>query len=128
MFQHTGQELADNLKKCMASALKKFHQVNGALPERIIVYRDGVGDGQVFVHMYILAYCVEFPIVTKKRCMGKLVNLSEVCTLLQEKVAPLRWQVTMHHHVDVVHAYSQVCSARATGLTSRECSTLKRLN
>ena len=47
MFQHTGQELADNLKKCMTIALKQYHKVNGSLPERIVVYRDGVGDGQV---------------------------------------------------------------------------------
>ena len=49
MFQHTGQELADNLKVCMAAALRKFAEVNGSLPERIMVYRDGVGDGQVRV-------------------------------------------------------------------------------
>ena len=47
MFQHTGQELADNLKECMSKALRKYHEINGALPDRIIVYRDAVGDGQV---------------------------------------------------------------------------------
>lgn len=47
MFQHTGQELADNLKECMSKALRKYHEVNGGLPDRIVVYRDGVGDGQV---------------------------------------------------------------------------------
>ena len=47
MFQHTGQELADNLKVCMTGALQNYHTVNGYMPERIIVYRDGVGDGQV---------------------------------------------------------------------------------
>lgn len=47
MFQHTGQELADNLKVCMTAALKNYHQINGCLPERIMVYRDGVGDGQL---------------------------------------------------------------------------------
>ena len=34
-------------------ALEKYHEVNGLLPERIIVFRDGVGDGQlaaVFEH------------------------------------------------------------------------------
>ena len=45
-FQHTGQELADNLKLCMTNALKVYHSINKSLPERIIVYRDGVGDGQ----------------------------------------------------------------------------------
>ncbi len=47
MFQHTGQELADNLKECMARALRRYHDINKTLPGRIVVYRDGVGDGQV---------------------------------------------------------------------------------
>ena len=47
MFQHTGMELGDNLKKCTVAALKKYKEVNGVMPDRIIVYRDGVGDGQV---------------------------------------------------------------------------------
>ena len=29
------------------AALRKFNDVNGDLPERIIIYRDGVGDGQL---------------------------------------------------------------------------------
>ena len=28
-------------------ALKKYNELNGELPEPVIVYRDGVGDGQV---------------------------------------------------------------------------------
>ncbi len=47
MFQSTGQELADNLKVAMTSALHNYHKINGVLPDRIIIYRDGVGDGQV---------------------------------------------------------------------------------
>ena len=38
--------------KCIShvlAALKKYHDVNGKLPERIIVFRDGVGDGQLDV-------------------------------------------------------------------------------
>jgi len=31
----------------IVDALKKYHAVNGSLPNRIIVYRDGVGDGQL---------------------------------------------------------------------------------
>ncbi|XP_022109192.1 piwi-like protein 1 [Acanthaster planci] len=46
-FQHSGQELIDSLKVCMTSALKNFHEINGSLPERVIIYRDGVGDGQL---------------------------------------------------------------------------------
>jgi len=29
------------------AALKKYHEINQALPDRIVVYRDGVGDGQL---------------------------------------------------------------------------------
>ena len=53
MFQSTGQELADNLRTAMSSALHYYHKINGVLPDRIILYRDGVGDGQasIFYHL-----------------------------------------------------------------------------
>lgn len=57
MFQHTGQELADNLKRCMTNALRQYHKINGTLPERIVVYRDGVGDGQVNYVKLALLWC-----------------------------------------------------------------------
>lgn len=41
------QELVDGLKICMVSALTKFHEVNHMLPDKIMVFRDGVGDGQL---------------------------------------------------------------------------------
>lgn len=31
----------------VAKALMEFHQINGVLPERVLFFRDGVGDGQV---------------------------------------------------------------------------------
>ncbi|KAK2155427.1 hypothetical protein NP493_2079g00007 [Ridgeia piscesae] len=46
-FQHTMQELMDGLKVCMQASLKKYNEINGCLPERIVIYRDGVGDGQL---------------------------------------------------------------------------------
>lgn len=52
-FQHSHQELMDGLKVSMQASLRKYHEVNERLPERIIIYRDGVGDGQlpaVFEH------------------------------------------------------------------------------
>ena len=32
---------------CWPGALKNYHRVNGKLPERVLIYRDGVGDGQL---------------------------------------------------------------------------------
>ncbi|PIK51000.1 putative seali [Apostichopus japonicus] len=46
-FQQHGQELIDGLKVCMTASLRKYHEVNHCLPEKIVIYRDGVGDGQL---------------------------------------------------------------------------------
>jgi aubergine-like protein len=47
LFQHTHQELLDGLKICLQAALRQYYNVNGAAPAKIIIYRDGVGDGQL---------------------------------------------------------------------------------
>ncbi|XP_072372927.1 piwi-like protein 1 isoform X2 [Scyliorhinus torazame] len=47
ILQERGQELVDGLKVCLQAALKTWHAYNKCLPGRIIVYRDGVGDGQL---------------------------------------------------------------------------------
>jgi len=31
----------------LLDALRKYHSVNAALPKYIVIYRDGVGDGQI---------------------------------------------------------------------------------
>jgi len=46
--QRSHNEICDQLKICMTGALKKYREVNGYDPDRILVYRDGVGDGQIF--------------------------------------------------------------------------------
>jgi len=45
--QATHQELSSQIKTCMMGSLKQWMDQNGALPDRIIYYRDGVGDGQL---------------------------------------------------------------------------------
>lgn len=35
------------LRACMVDALKYYFKANQSLPDRILVYRDGVGDGQL---------------------------------------------------------------------------------
>lgn len=49
VFQRSSQELVDGLKQCFSDALRKFHETRGTLPQRIVVYRDGVGAGQLSV-------------------------------------------------------------------------------
>uniref|UniRef100_A0AAQ6A636 Piwi-like protein 1 n=1 Tax=Amphiprion ocellaris TaxID=80972 RepID=A0AAQ6A636_AMPOC len=47
VLQHRGQEIMDGLKMALTAALKDYLKFNKCLPSRIIVYRDGVGDGQL---------------------------------------------------------------------------------
>ncbi|XP_036602756.1 piwi-like protein 4 [Trichosurus vulpecula] len=47
ILQNTKTEMADCLKVCMKGALDRWYRYNHSFPARIIVYRDGVGDGQL---------------------------------------------------------------------------------
>ncbi|KAK3877061.1 hypothetical protein Pcinc_018195 [Petrolisthes cinctipes] len=41
------EELTSNFRVAVMNALNHYAKVNGQLPERVLVYRDGVGDGQL---------------------------------------------------------------------------------
>jgi aubergine-like protein len=45
--QMVGQELGNSLKPTFSNALKKYQEVNGYLPEKIFIFRDGVSEGQL---------------------------------------------------------------------------------
>ncbi|XP_075404837.1 piwi-like protein 4 [Tenrec ecaudatus] len=47
ILQRTTTDVADCLKVFMTGALNKWYKHNHEVPARIIVYRDGVGDGQL---------------------------------------------------------------------------------
>ncbi|XP_068412097.1 piwi-like protein 4 [Eschrichtius robustus] len=47
VLQRTSADVADCLKVFMTGALNRWYKHNHGLPARIIVYRDGVGDGQL---------------------------------------------------------------------------------
>lgn len=55
-IQEKREELVNGLTGSMEAALTAFKKFNSYLPERIILYRDGVGDGQLsFVQSYEVA-------------------------------------------------------------------------
>ena len=47
LHENAYQELNNTMKPAVMKALRKYKEVNGTYPERIIMYRDGVGDGQI---------------------------------------------------------------------------------
>ncbi|XP_042344076.1 piwi-like protein 2 [Plectropomus leopardus] len=46
-FQTPTEELIDGFRVCLLAALQKYYEVNHNLPEKIVVYRDGVSDSQL---------------------------------------------------------------------------------
>nr|QKI80092.1 Piwi2 [Eriocheir sinensis] len=44
---HNHEELSNNFALGVKNALQRYKQENGMLPSRILVYRDGVGEGQI---------------------------------------------------------------------------------
>ncbi|XP_074527387.1 piwi-like protein 2 isoform X2 [Halichoeres trimaculatus] len=46
-FQTPTEELINGFRVCLLAALQKYHEVNHNLPEKIVVYRDGVSEGQL---------------------------------------------------------------------------------
>lgn len=42
-----GQELGDTLSTCLMESIKQWHKFNNSLPVNIVLFRDGVGDGQL---------------------------------------------------------------------------------
>ncbi|KAF7657525.1 hypothetical protein LDENG_00025830, partial [Lucifuga dentata] len=46
-FQTVTEELICGFRICLLAALQKYYEVNHNLPDKIVVYRDGVSDGQL---------------------------------------------------------------------------------
>ncbi|BFZ18411.1 hypothetical protein BsWGS_21450 [Bradybaena similaris] len=48
-----GNDALNSLTTLLAVALRKYHDINKALPQKLVFYRDGVGDGQLeFVYKH----------------------------------------------------------------------------
>jgi len=61
LHTNPAQELNDNMCPAITLALRKYNELNGCLPQRIMLYRDGVGDGQI-------NYVVEHEIAAIEKC------------------------------------------------------------
>ncbi|XP_063807530.1 piwi-like protein 4 isoform X2 [Pseudophryne corroboree] len=90
IIQKTSTDFADCLKVCMRGAIERWQKCNNELPGRIIIYRDGVGDGQLQMVLdyeipQILSYFTETRtayspkmtvVVVRKRCTVRFFSES----------------------------------------------------
>ncbi|KAM5181485.1 piwi-like protein 4 [Mantella aurantiaca] len=67
IIQKTSTNFADCLKVCMQGAIEKWKKYNNDVPNRIIIYRDGVGDGQ-------LQMVVDYEIPQIQACFTESLN------------------------------------------------------
>ena len=86
-FQMVGQELVDQMKIAFTNSLKKYQEVNGFLPEKIVIYRDGVSDGQLnhvenheveqLKSVFMENYCPKLAVVVvQKRISARIFSVS----------------------------------------------------
>ncbi|XP_049618572.1 piwi-like protein 2 isoform X1 [Syngnathus scovelli] len=120
-FQGPNEEIINGFTVCLLDALHKYHEVNHYLPERIVVYRDGVSAGQLKMveqhEIPQLIKCFEtFPsyepklvfIVVQKRisttlysCAGSSFGAPSPGTVLDHTLTQKDWVdfYLMAHHI-----------------------------
>ncbi|XP_030874286.1 piwi-like protein 2 isoform X2 [Leptonychotes weddellii] len=94
VFQMPHQEIVDSLKLCLVGSLKKFYEVNHCLPEKIVVYRDGVSDGQ-------LKTVANYEIPQLQKCFEAFENYQPkmVVFVVQKKISTNLYLAAAEHFV-----------------------------
>ncbi|CAG9858425.1 unnamed protein product [Phyllotreta striolata] len=72
------KELSDHLKGAFTKALEMWRNVNGFIPKRIVVVRDGVGDGQ-------LEQCKRYEIEQMESILKQLEFDTTICFIVVQK-------------------------------------------
>ncbi|XP_054448603.1 piwi-like protein 4 [Pteronotus mesoamericanus] len=94
ILQRTTTDVADCLKVFMTGALNKWYKYNHDLPARIIVYRDGVGNGQLKT---LIEY--EVPQLLSSVTEGSSSTSSRLSVIVVRKKCMPRFFVEMNHAV-----------------------------
>ncbi|XP_026723266.1 piwi-like protein 2 [Athene cunicularia] len=82
VFQMPHQEIADSLRLCLADTLQHFHEMNHCLPQKIVLYRDGVSDSQ-------LNTVLKYEIPQMQKCFDAFENYqpSMVVVVVQKQIS-----------------------------------------
>merc|ERR1719357_2093276 len=74
-------EMTDHMVPAVTKALRKYIEVNGQAPERVIMYRDGVGDGQI-------SYVLDHEVAAIEQCfkMQRLEGVKFTYVIVSKKI------------------------------------------
>ncbi|XP_036885668.1 piwi-like protein 4 [Sturnira hondurensis] len=92
ILQRTTTDVADCLKVFMTGALNKWYKYNQDLPARIVVYRDGVGNGQLKA---LIEY--EVPQLLSSVTEARSSTSSKLSVIVVRKKCMPRFFVEMNH-------------------------------
>lgn len=81
-FQDPGKELVNCLKVALLEALVKYYEVNHCRPDRIFIFRDGVGDGQL---KHVDEYEIE-QVISAFPCLSPGYNPSIAVVIVQKRI------------------------------------------
>jgi len=70
-FHQNHEEMSNNFAANFSHGLQAYHKFNGKLPERIVIYRDGVSEGQI-EHVY------DYEMVQIKEAIKKIAGEEQV--------------------------------------------------
>lgn len=73
------REIGDHLKYLFIKCLEKYRATNGVFPKKIVVFRDGVGDGQ-------LQHCKQYEIPQFESCIKEFdIQDCNICYVIVQK-------------------------------------------
>uniref|UniRef100_A0A1A9V619 Piwi domain-containing protein n=1 Tax=Glossina austeni TaxID=7395 RepID=A0A1A9V619_GLOAU len=88
MIQNQKEEIISGLSCCLISALSAYRNENNFFPHNIIIYRDGVGDGQ-------LQICEQFEIPQlEEACRRTLNHMAKITFIVVQKRINTRYFLT----------------------------------
>ena len=93
MSYKDGNEMVDNLNLYLDEALKCYKKIIGAYPEKIVMYRDGVGEGQIDTvqHQEVDPICR-----TLKRIYGNSEEVKFAYIIVNKRVNARFFKKTAH--------------------------------
>ncbi|KAF5284570.1 hypothetical protein FQR65_LT02396 [Abscondita terminalis] len=75
------KELGDQYKTAFIKALEKYREINGVFPSNVVIFRDGVGDGQ-------LKSCKEYEVAQFESCLRdySIDNVKLTVVVVQKRI------------------------------------------